>query len=101
MDKKTSIFLLVIAVSLLTASTKTSAAQFARPSGTISSGNWVATGAPTLHEATDETTPNDNTDYAVTGTSSDVAELSLSAIADPASSSNHVIRFTMMSMVFK
>ncbi|MHC4941653.1 MAG: hypothetical protein ACYTG7_01395 [Planctomycetota bacterium] len=71
------------------------AVQYARPSGTVSGGSWTATGAPTLHEATDEVTPNDDTDYMVTGTDADIAELTLGSLTDPSSSVDHIIRFRM------
>ncbi len=89
------IFLLSTAIILVVAADGT-AAQFARPDGTEpSSSGWTATGAPTLHEATDETAVDD-ADYMTTGGSA-TGELSLSDIADPGVDTGHIIRFRMIS----
>ena len=71
------------------------AAQYARPSGTVSAGNWTASGASTLHEATDETAPNDETDYMTSGNRITTAELSLSPVTDPQTNTGHIIRFAI------
>ena len=73
------------------------AAQFGWPASTVSSGSWTATGATTLHEATDEVAANDDTDYMTTGTDT-TAELTLSALTDPASSIGHILRFRITSI---
>ncbi|MHC4912786.1 MAG: hypothetical protein ACYTE5_07260, partial [Planctomycetota bacterium] len=74
------------------------AAQFARPDGTVSAGSWTEVNAPSLHEATDEITANDNTDYAQTTTNDDTMELTLSSVTDPQTGTGHVIRFSMMTL---
>ena len=69
------------------------AAQFGRPDGTVSAGSWTAVGAATLHEATDEVTANDDTDYADAAGVNTTAELSLSNVTDPVSSTGHIVRW--------
>lgn len=67
-------------------------AQFARPASTIAAGNWLPTGAATLHEATDETVANDLTDYAgVAEISTETLEVKLGAITDPSVSTGHTV----------
>ncbi len=68
------------------------AAQFGRPSSTVSAGGWTAVGAATLHEATDEVTANDGTDYAEADSSDTTMELALSSITDPVSNTSHTMR---------
>lgn len=70
------------------------ALQFGRPDSTISAGGWTAANAPTLHEATDEATPNGDTDYASKVGSTGTAELGLSDVTDPGASTGHKMRFT-------
>ena len=50
------------------------AVQYGRPTATAASGNWGPIGTTSLHEATDETTANGDTDYAVTTTDDDIIE---------------------------
>ena len=66
------------------------AGQFARPSGTVSAGGWTAS-TGTLHEAMDETTHNDGTDYAIADTVTTM-EVNLSSVADPGVHDNHTVR---------
>jgi hypothetical protein len=74
------------------------AVQYARPDGTVSAGSWTEVNAPSLHEATDEITANDNTDYAQTTTNDDTMELTLSNVTDPQTGTGHVISFRMMTL---
>lgn len=70
--------------------------QTARPISTISAGNWTPTGAPTLHEATDDVVANDLTDYAgVLETSSELFDVKFGPLSDPSLSTGHTffIRF--------
>jgi hypothetical protein len=70
------------------------AQQFARPDGTVlPGGSWTAVNAPTLHEATDEATPDD-TDY-MEATQATTDELTLTDVSDPLSGIGHTIRFRM------
>jgi hypothetical protein len=69
------------------------AVPFGRPISTISSGGWSAVNEATLHEATDETTQNGDTDYAEAGVDDTTMELLLNEITDPETDSNHVVRF--------
>jgi len=71
-------------------------AQFARPDGTVSAGGWTAAGAPSLHEALDESTANGDTDYA-SATTNTTGEVSLSDVTDPQTNTGHVIRFSIQS----
>lgn len=65
-------------------------AQFARPASTISSGGWTFSDL-SLHEDTDEVTPN-GTDYAEADSTDTTMELKLSSVTDPASSTGHTVR---------
>lgn len=73
-----------------------SAAQYARPSSTITSGSWTYSGS-SLHEDTDEEAP-DGVAYASSTTDEDECVLGLSSVIDPVSSSGHIIRFTARSV---
>jgi len=66
--------------------------QIARPDSTVTAGGWTAVGAATLHEAVDEATANDDTDYDEK-TGSGGMELGLGDLVDPVSSSGHTVRF--------
>lgn len=70
------------------------AAQIARPDGTATNEGWTIVGAPTVHEAVDESEPNGDTDYVGTDSTGIDAEVTLSDVTDPLSSSDHIIRFT-------
>jgi hypothetical protein len=73
------------------------AQQFARPDGTVApGGSWTAVGAATLHEAVDEVTANDDTDY-MNATVNTTDELTLAAVTDPAVGTGHVIRYRMVT----
>ncbi|UCG49365.1 MAG: hypothetical protein JSU94_06190 [Phycisphaerales bacterium] len=99
MSKRISYTLsLALAMVVAFGTTVAMAAQYARPDGTVSATGWTASGTPAHHEATDEVTPNDDTDYvlAADGVAA-TAELSLTDVTDPQVSSGHIIRFRMMS----
>ena len=70
------------------------AQQYARPVSTNTANGWTAVGAPTLHEAVDETTANGNTDYIDSGIGNlSTASLALSSVNDPGTySNNHFLR---------
>ena len=67
----------------------------ARPDGTITTNNWSAVGAATLHEATDDPGPGpyDDTDYITSGKFNTIGEVSLSDVTDPSVSTGHIIRY--------
>ncbi|MCX6702980.1 MAG: hypothetical protein NTW60_03895 [Candidatus Wolfebacteria bacterium] len=90
--KKIVIFVFVFGIFILNPGFA-EAAQFGRPASTVSAGSWTAVNAPTLHEATDEVTANDDTDYANT-TVNTTAELKLSSVADPQVNSGHTVRWS-------
>lgn len=68
--------------------------QFARPISTLENGGWEPFGASTCHEATDEETPNGDTDYAEADSADTTLKMGLSTVTDPSSSSGHTLRFT-------
>lgn len=68
-------------------------AQYARPDSTIAAGGWSYS-TLSLHEDTDEETPNGDTDYAEASSDDTTMELGLSSVSDPGSSTGHVLRFT-------
>lgn len=70
-----------------------SAAQFARPLLTVSTGSWTAVSAATLHEAADETTANGDVDYA-SATVDTTLELQLAGVTDPLTGAGHVLRLS-------
>jgi hypothetical protein len=73
------------------------AQQFARPDGTVApGGTWTSVGAPTLHEAVDESTANDDVDY-MNATVNTTDELTLQSLTDPGVGTGHVIRYRMQS----
>ncbi|MHC4882908.1 MAG: hypothetical protein ACYTCV_09955 [Planctomycetota bacterium] len=79
------------------------AAQYARPDGTTNPGTpnpWGVVGAATLHEATDETTPDGNgdTDYMSSDKFNTTAELSLSNVNAPVEHTGHIIRFAFRAI---
>ena len=78
-------------------STLSLAQQYGRPVSTVSAGSWTASGAATLHEAVDEITPNDATDY-ITAGSLTTATFALGSLTDPLVSTGHIIRFRMMTL---
>jgi hypothetical protein len=95
MFKRTNYIFLGFIV-LLTAAVDSIAVQYARPDGVVPTpSGWTASGAATLHEATDEVTASDS-DYMTTGGAAS-GELTLSTVADPGVDTGHVIRFRMMS----
>lgn len=67
--------------------------QFGRPISTASAGAWSAVGAATLHEATDETSPNDATDYASATTNTAAFKVKLTSLTDPLASTGHIFRW--------
>lgn len=71
-------------------------AQTARPASTSSSGNWVAVGAATLHEAIDESSANDS-DYASLLNPDSKFKVKLGTLTDPESGSGHVLRYRLRS----
>ena len=91
MKRHALVFWLSVGILVVTALTGR-AAQFARPSGTVSAGVWAPFGAATLHEATDEVSANGDTDYAEAA-DNDTMELNLSTVTDPLSSAGHIVRF--------
>lgn len=69
--------------------------QIGRPDATVSSGAWAATGAATLHQAINETTPSD-TQYiqsSLSPVTPDVCEVGLGDVVDPTTSSGHFVRY--------
>lgn len=68
--------------------------QFARPATTVSAGSWTPTNAATLHEAIDETAASE-TDFISTVTAADACVVSISEVTDPASSSDHIVRYRL------
>ncbi len=90
-----SYIFLVLAI-LFAFGTDVGAAQFARPDGTNAAGTWTFSGAASLHEAIDETTANDETDY-IEDAGGDVAEFSLGDVTDPLVGSGHILRMWMRS----
>jgi len=86
----------LVGLVVLAAASPALAQQYARPDGTNSSNRFDPIGAATLHEATDETSASDS-DYAFTTSRNGRVEFSLSALAVPASSSNHVLRLRAIS----
>ena len=68
-------------------------AQFARPSGTNAAGGWVYS-TLSLHEDTDEITPNGDTDYAEANAGDTIMKLALSSVTDPGVGTGHTLRFT-------
>jgi hypothetical protein len=91
MKNKIALALLSIII-LLAFAPQAKAAQYARPSGTVITNNWSASGAATLHEATDETTASD-ADYATSGKFNVTCEINLSTIIDPQVSNGHILRY--------
>jgi hypothetical protein len=84
---------------LIVLTTQGIAAQYARPDGTISAGNsWSPIGAATLHEATDEITANNDTDYMSSDKFNTTAELSLSNVNAPTVTTGHIIRFAFRAI---
>jgi hypothetical protein len=71
--------------------------QFARPDGTVAAGGWAFSDL-SLHEDTDEATPNGDTDYAEADSTDTAMELSLSDVTDPGVSTGHIMRITMESV---
>jgi hypothetical protein len=69
-------------------------AQFARPISTLDTGNWTPVNAPTCHEATDEVTPNGDTDYAEADDASTILKVGLGSVVDPLVHTGHWLRFT-------
>ena len=85
---------ILVALALTGLATGVQAAQYARPSGTVSSGNWTPSGAGSLHAAMDEVTTNNDTDYAnLADDGAGTMEVNLSAVTDPAVGSGHIMRF--------
>ena len=67
---------------------------FARPDGDVSTGNWTAT--PDLWQKIDET-PFSDTDFVQSENdpSNDIMEVTLTNVADPASSTGHIVRYRL------
>jgi hypothetical protein len=96
MFRRTNYIFLGLIVLLVTAA-ENQAVQYARPDGVVPTpSGWTASGAATLHEATDEVTADDG-DYMTTGGTAS-GELTLSTVADPGVDTGHVVRFRMMSL---
>jgi hypothetical protein len=74
---------------------ETMAVQYARPDGTITAGAWSVSGAPSHHEAIDESSPNGDTDY-IQASANTTAEVSLTGVTDPGVDTGHVIRFNSL-----
>jgi hypothetical protein len=91
-----TIYILLGLVILGAVTTEALAVQYARPDGTNSAGSWTHSGALSLHEAVDETSPDDS-DY-MSAPNDTTAELSLSSITDPVVHTGHVIRFRILSI---
>ena len=71
-------------------------AQFGRPISDISAGGWVPSSGGDLYAMLDEVSASDS-DY-IQGDSSDTAaEVLLSTVTDPVSSSGHILRFRAQS----
>lgn len=69
--------------------------QYARPASDISAGNWTDEGAVdndgNLYTSLDEVTKDDDSSYVTNNTGDDTGEVKLSAVADPVSSTGHVV----------
>lgn len=87
---------IIIIIVILALTSQSRAAQFARPSGTISSSSWIAVNAPTHHEAIDEVTANGTTDY-VESSAVSTLDVNLSGVIDPGVHDTHEIRLTVYS----
>ena len=72
--------------------------QYARPVSTIAAGGWTAVSAPTHHEATDEETPNGDTDYAQAGSTAGTLKLGLSSVSDPGVGTGHTLRVSVKAL---
>ena len=83
--------LIVASLLCLAMSAPAFAQQYARPSSTVSTGNYLPVGAPTLHEAVDEVTAN-TSDYITSANTNEEAHLGLGGVTDPNSSSSHIMR---------
>ena len=68
------------------------AAQYARPVSTVSTSGWSITGAATVHQAIDETSPNDSDYISVSRANSATATVQLSDVTDPEMATGHVMR---------
>jgi hypothetical protein len=84
-------YLVLALVFVLAFAAPSLAAQYARPTGTVSSGNWTAN-ATTLHGDTGEVSPND-ANYMSSSSNNDTCELNLSSITDPGVTTGFAIRF--------
>lgn len=72
-------------------------AQFGRPDSTLDTGSWSAVGSSPLHNCINEVTPNDDSTYALAESDGLIFKVTLSDIADPSSSTGHIIRCTSKS----
>ena len=90
MSKKAGLLIFALLAGFLMSSLAF-AQQYSRPNSTVSAGGMTPVGAATLHEAIDEVTAN-TSDYMESLSTNDEAHLGLSAVTDPNSSINHIMR---------
>jgi hypothetical protein len=83
--------LIVASLLCLAMSAPAFAQQYARPTSTVTTGNFLPDGAATLHEALDEVTAN-TSDYITSANTNEEAHLGLGGVIDPNTSSSHVMR---------
>ena len=87
-----------LVIGVTAASQEAFAEYVGRPDQTISNTDWTVIGAGTAHQATDELTPNDDTDY-ITGTATTAnIEFGLPNFSDPETSEDHVLSFTAQAV---
>ena len=89
--------LLVVLATL--ASQSLWAAQFARPASTTDSAGWSAVGAPTHHEAVDESAASDADYIDSTNGNNSTIIMGLSGVTDPggANTNDHIVRYRCQS----
>jgi hypothetical protein len=89
--------LLVVLATL--ASQSLWAAQFARPASTTDSAGWSAVGAPTHHEAVDESAASDSDYIDSTNANNSTIIMGLSGVTDPggANLDDHIVRYRCQS----
>ncbi len=95
LNRNNYIYIALITVVCLSANAL-AVPQYARPNGTVSTGTWTVSGAVTHHEAIDEISANNGTDYVET-TVAGTMEVNLSGVSDPGVHDSHTIRLTVYS----
>jgi hypothetical protein len=90
-------FALTFLIYLFSLSQVAEAIQYARPSSTVSDGGFIVSGAATHHEATDDISPNGDTDYVQADGSDTSLILGLSTVTDPMVHTGHTLRLVMIA----